>query len=74
MQHFRRVLVRIGRHRRQIGEAFLHNFALDRGAGRGVQPGDDVGRRAFGGEQAVPALRLEFGQAGFCRGAGAAPR
>ena len=61
------MLVGVGCHRREVVEAFLDRVAFYCTARRRVQLGDDRWRRAFWREQAVPALRLEFRKARFCR-------
>src|SRR6185437_12061709 len=51
----------------------LRQPALDRRIGQrglygAVEPGDDVGRRSFGGPQPVPERQADAGGAGFNRG------
>src|ERR1700682_2788657 len=67
LKHFRRMLAGVGGNRRQIRKALLDRLAFHGGTGRGVQFRDDIWRRPLGREQAVPALRLEFGKAGLRR-------
>ena len=63
LQHIWCVLVGVGRDRRQIGKAFFYRVAFNGGFRGRVEFCNDLGRRALRREQAVPALRLEFGQA-----------
>src|SRR5690349_5583244 len=68
LQHIRRMFIDVGGYRREIGKTPFHRLALDGGLRRRIELGDDVGRRALGREQAVPALRLEIGKTRFRRG------
>src|SRR5262245_1177629 len=65
LEHIGRVLAGVRRDGGEIGKTFFHRLALDGGLRRSVELRDDIGWRALGREQAVPALRLEIGEACF---------